>query len=107
MVEGFLMRLPYRKTFLWFAVALTVALIATGIWLTGEWTSYKNPPSIYGKIGLGDSREEVRYKLGDPPEVDDDVPNAQGAVRVYATNREGPINAMRADKTVNQFNTWQ
>jgi hypothetical protein len=107
MVEEFLMRLPYRKTFLWFAAALSVALIATGIWLRIEWTSYKNPPSIYGKIELGDSREEVRYKLGDPPEVDGDVPNAEGAVRVYSTNREDPINAMPADKTVNQFNTWQ
>jgi hypothetical protein len=100
-------RLPYRKTFLWFIVALSIALIATGIWLRGEWTSYKNPPSIYGKIWLGDSREEVRYKLGDPPEVDDDVQSAQGADRVYVTNRKDPINAMPADRTVNQFNTWQ
>lgn len=107
MVEGFLMRLQYRKTFLWFAVVLSGALIATGIWLTREWARYANPPSIYGKIGLGDSREEVRYKLGDPPEVDGDVPNAQGAVRVYSTNRDDPVNAIPADKSVNQFNTWQ
>ena len=100
------MRLPYRKTLLWFIVALSMALIAMGNWLTGEWTSYRNPPSTYGKIGLGDSRDEVRYKLGEPPEADDDVQNAQGAGRVYVTNRKDPINALPADTTVNQINTW-
>jgi hypothetical protein len=100
--------LPYRKTFLWFTVALSIALTVTAIWLTGEWNSYKNPPSVYGKILLGDSREVVRYKLGDPPEVDDAVVKAQaqnalGTSRVHAN----PSNALPADKTVNQFNTWR
>jgi hypothetical protein len=101
-------RLPFRKPFLWFTVALSSALTATGVWLNGEWTSYRNPPSVYGKIGLGDSREVVRYKLGDPPEVDDalveaQVQNALGATRAYAN----PIHALPAGKTISQFNTWQ
>lgn len=88
-------RLPYRKTFLWFTVALSSALTATGIWLNGEWASYKNPPSVYGKIGLGDSREVVGNRR---PEGYDD--NAHGwplADLLLLINRVTTANRKLAD----------
>jgi hypothetical protein len=98
------LRLQHRKAFLWLIVAVLIALIAIGIWLTSEWISYRNPPSIYGKIRLGDSREEVRYKLGDPPEVDDDVQSALGPNPQVHVNS---INDLPANRIADQFNTWR
>ncbi len=99
-----------RKRSRWLAISIVIALslAAGGVWLYREWEAYGGQLSTYGKISLGDSRDDVRYKMGEPSAVNGDEVDSSGGVRVDDTDPSAdPADAARADTVTDRDGAWK
>ena len=94
-----------KRFFLWTLVVLFVVLLAAG-WTLHSYAHYGEQLSTLAGMTLGDSRGEVKYKLGVPQIVSggDDPDGTEGAY--YTDSQKHPDQAMPAGSDIDHFRTW-
>ena len=94
----------------WTRILIWALLVAGGIsycivWMFHEYQRYGEQLSVFGDIAIGDSRGEIRYKLGTPPVVyGDPQPGAAAPSILYTDPLKDP--ALPAGADINSYRTW-
>jgi hypothetical protein len=89
------------------SIVVVAVLTIAGIWLVRGYASFRHQLSTLGVLTLGDTRDEVAYKLGRPPVVYGEQKPGDWGIPVFYTDRKSdPINAMPEGTRIEQYQAW-
>jgi hypothetical protein len=87
-------------------LAVCVALLLVG-WVMRAYGRFGLQLSFLGGLALGDTRGDIRYKLGDPPVVSDKADPGEARVGAYYTDpAKDAANPLPAGADINAYPAW-
>lgn len=88
-------------------IAVIAVVIAITAWLKTDFTNFVNQFNAYCNVYRTDTRADVRYRLGNPPWVENNTANADGFMSVYKTDAAaGSNSAIPPNKIADEFYIW-
>jgi hypothetical protein len=89
-------------------LAVCVALLFIG-WIVRAYGRFGAQLSALGGLALGDTRGDIRYKLGVPPVVFDKAEAGETGIGAYYTSTDpekDPVNALPEGADINSYPIW-
>src|SRR5665213_4216321 len=93
-----------RSRIVWILI-LAAVIAYCSFWTYGAYGRYGDQLSILDGIGLGHTRGEIRYILGDPPVVySNEPPGESGSHILYTDRAKDPT--LPAETDIDSYRTW-